>query len=1320
MNCLGRRTRRVGIVVVVSLLLVAEVWAEPVDLSQVQKATDGFLKVKTTQAGRGPGAIAAQGVGATPAGFREIRGDDGTLLAYVADLEPRGFVALAADTDLGPIVAYSFRSSFPRGADKRNPLYRMLREDMRLRLKALAEHPELRTAQAGRQWDLYANGSPGVSADGHTGTLQASAFQQWPPEGTTSTGGWLETTWQQGPPYNQFCPLDPVDGARSYVGCAATAMAQVLNYQRRCHIAFGPADSYVMPSGIHVDADSSLYGFPSFEVLNRYVGAIQSRYNAGVDLNDVEAAALSFACGVAVQMEYGSDGSGASPYAMQSALLQKFGLYGTDMFGGLAAESCLVLQENIINRLPALVCLGPADGFGGHVVVCDGYNTDGEYHISYGWGAARPTQVTEAWYRLPKDFYPDYYVVTETMLNVQPREPALRTNPASLSFYGVPGQDSEPQVLRLENSVGGVRVDAISSPDGFVIAQAGEFSNQIPSFALARPKQNASLRVRFRPQRAGGYYGTLAFHYNDGNVRYVILQGWSFDSGTQVTVDNASGTWSRDKSPYFVGANLQVPENGELVIEPGVKVFFTGHYSLTVGEKAKLTALGTAADPIEFTAWNREVGWAGLRLLSSGSDDVLRYCSLSWARKTAGFIPTDPNDPALVQEADSHGGAIYCYVSDPTIKNCRLTNNMGDAGGAIYCEYSFPVVSNTLIANNTSAGGRVRCGGICAYQYGTPELRNCTIVNNFPGGVFAGSWDGMNVTNTIVWGNETYQILTDESAPAVTFCDVQGGYPGLGNVSADPCFFRPSAGTGLEYDGSAANWALQSGSPCLNAGTQMQDLAAADLAGAARIASGVIDLGAFENQSELPLLTISPSRTADAGFVQLNANSTIHLSLTNTGKQDFKVLGLDLGTRDKAFSLPTPIVNRVLAPGESVPVDVAFTPLGESPYRGKLTVRSTASNGAQVAIALQGVGILGTVVPAGAVSGTWTKAAGPYVVTGDIKILQSKTLTIEPGGTVKFAGHFGLTVGYRGTLQAIGTPQDPIVFTAINKTEGWYGIRLINSAADDTLQFCTLEYAKKPRTGGGGVTNLYGGAILCYGSYDDDPGFPMPTSPKIDSCVIAHNYALVGGAIACLGESEAILTRNTIIDNTADYYGGGIALYFSWGTIGNNVIARNSALGGGGLWNVGSSPSITSNTIVYNRPSGLDLESELVSFFGPAQSAPVVNNVIWNNEIYLSEGASPDAFKICFNDVQGSWDGQGNIDKDPLFANPEEDDYHLRSQAGRWDLAGGTWVVDSVTSPCIDAGDPASDVGPEPQPNGQRINLGAYGGTDQASKSPGS
>ena len=62
-------------------------------------------------------------------------------------------------------------------------------------------------------------------------------------------------------------------------------------------------------------------------------------------------------------------------------------------------------------------------------------------------------------------------------------------------------------------------------------------------------------------------------------------------------------------------------------------------------------------------------------------------------------------------------------------------------------------------------------------------------------------------------------------------------------------------------------------------------------------------------------------------------------------------------------------------------------------------------------------------------------------------------------------------------------------------------------------------------------------------------------------------------------------------------------------------------------------------------------------------------------------------------------------------------DYHLQAQGGRWHDVTQTWVMDDVTSPCIDAGDPIISVGNESDPHGDRINIGVYGGSSAASRS---
>lgn len=77
--------------------------------------------------------------------------------------------------------------------------------------------------------------------------------------------------------------------------------------------------------------------------------------------------------------------------------------------------------------------------------------------------------------------------------------------------------------------------------------------------------------------------------------------------------------------------------------------------------------------------------------------------------------------------------------------------------------------------------------------------------------------------------------------------------------------------------------------------------------------------------------------------------------------------------------------------------------------------------------------------------------------------------------------------------------------------------------------------------------------------------------------------------------------------------------------------------------------------------------------------------------------------------------GTGCIAKDPCFADAANGDFHLKSAAGRWN--GTTWVKDTVTSPCIDAGEASVAYANEPSPNGNRANMGAYGNTAEASKS---
>ncbi len=256
-------------------------------------------------------------------------------------------------------------------------------------------------------------------------------------------------------------------------------------------------------------------------------------------------------------------------------------------------------------------------------------------------------------------------------------------------------------------------------------------------------------------------------------------------------------------------------------------------------------------------------------------------------------------------------------------------------------------------------------------------------------------------------------------------------------------------------------------------------------------------------------------------------------------------------------------------------------------------------------------------------------------------------------------------------------------------------------------------------TADGDMGRAYGGGLYgCDGVIQDN--------------VIGGNYSMGsgGGLSYCHGSIE----RNVVTQNEARYFGGG--LFRCNGVIRDNLIAGNFAeIGGGGI--LCFNGEIERNMIVANQAEtggGIYAYTSgslavVNCTFAENEGAPVGgaiyvddgnptlrNCILWAdvpNEIYVSSGS----VTATYCNIRGGWPGTGNIDADPCFADPNSGDYHLKSRAGRWDANEARWVIDEVTSPCIDAGDPMTPIGLEPFPNGGIVNMGAYGGTAEASKS---
>jgi parallel beta-helix repeat protein len=164
-----------------------------------------------------------------------------------------------------------------------------------------------------------------------------------------------------------------------------------------------------------------------------------------------------------------------------------------------------------------------------------------------------------------------------------------------------------------------------------------------------------------------------------------------------------------------------------------------------------------------------------------------------------------------------YGAGIYCgYLSSLTITSNVITQNWaGSLGGGIYCRRSYTDMSNNIIAMNTAQD---QGGGIyCKIDEPAPSvLTNNTICNNTAGnsggGIYCFSSSSPVIINTIIWGNEASQgpqlFAEPGSVPVVTWCDIQGGWSGTGNIDVDPLFRKPAAG----------NYHLEAGSPCIDAG----------------------------------------------------------------------------------------------------------------------------------------------------------------------------------------------------------------------------------------------------------------------------------------------------------------------------------------------------------------------------------------------------------------------------------------------------------------------------------------------------------------------
>ena len=243
------------------------------------------------------------------------------------------------------------------------------------------------------------------------------------------------------------------------------------------------------------------------------------------------------------------------------------------------------------------------------------------------------------------------------------------------------------------------------------------------------------------------------------------------------------------------------------------------------------------------------------------------------------------------------------------------------------------------------------------------------------------------------------------------------------------------------------------------------------------------------------------------------------------------------------------------------------------------------------------------------------------------------------------------------------------------------------------------------RASGGGIFNYYG------------------CRPVVDKCIFSNNRVLNGTGGGIFNEESSQIVRNCVFSgNLADTFGGGVSNFIGTLTLTNCTFIGNLADAGGGIASWLESDLTVNNCIVWGN---MAVDGAALYLSCPHSSSRA--SVVWSDIEGGIEGVFTDT------DCGLNW-GESNIGADPCFADPGywdpngtpddanddfwvDGDYHLKSQAGRWEPNSETWLLDDITSPCIDVGDPISPIGNEPFPNGGIVNMGAYGGTTEARKS---
>jgi len=720
----------------------------------------------------------------------------------------------------------------------------------------------------------------------------------------------------------------------------------------------------------------------------------------------------------------------------------------------------------------------------------------------------------------------------------------------------------------------------------------------------------------------------------------------------------------------------------------------------------------------------------------------------------------------LSENSAEFGGAIRNYKSNPTLVNCTFSRNSADGdGGAINNNSSSPLLVGCVFTGNTTQGN----GGAIRNFESSPELVNCTLSHNTAkqasGGIYNHNESNPTLRACILWlnndangTNEAAQIFSVDSRPTVNYCCIQawtGTLAGVGNMDADPKFI----------DADAGNYHLLPRSPCIDSGEPNYVAAAdsTDIDGEPRVINSRVDIGAdeYNNQRLVPSAYASIQSAIDAaveGDVVIISPGTYK----GTGNRELDFKGKAITVRGTDPQDPNVVAATIIDCEKEGRAFYFHNREGAGSVLAGLTIiNGYAPNGGAIYCTNSSPTLANCVF-----QNNWAKYAGGGVYNSGGKA----TLT-----NCTFSGNWAYNGG--GGMQNNNMASPTLIKCTFSKNWARFGgggmqnhddsnpkltectfsqnvthnrgAGLDNYNSSPILIGCTLS-RNSARSNGGAIYNLGGKPELTDCTFSEnlagDNGggmYNLHSSPILIGCVFSNNIGNDNGGGMFNNSSSPALNKCKFSENRTSNSGGGIYSRNGTASLANCIFSANLAGANGGAINNNGKTTLANCTLTGNFANG---QGGAIHTGDPDYSGQsnltLTNCILWDNldsgppdqgrglispatrgrGAQISGGRSMVTYS-CIQDADPNdtivYSGAGNIDDEPGFVRPgrwaDADNPDILAKPGDTNAA---WFEGDYhllpESPCIDAGDPNSDFSLEPEPNGGRVNMGAYGNTPEA------